>query len=259
MTGDVIEGAGFAALFDRPGRIRPPRREWRRALSALRKLLNDNQDTVQVFEIMRALNHGSARKGFLRLIDKPTGARIAYERVELAARLMDRTWLETFADGSVGAIYRDFVTREQLSAAGLAEVSAVGIDPQTLNRCDPVAWYGRRIRDIHDLWHIITGYGRDPLGEACLVAFSFGQTRGLGWLAIAIGAYIRGGKGRVPGVRAAIFEGFRHSRHSVWLPGVDYERLMGLPLDRARAELNLSEPVRYRKALMRLSGHSTAQ
>jgi ubiquinone biosynthesis protein COQ4 len=34
---------------------------------------------------------------------------------------------------------------------------------------------------VHDIWHVLTGYRRDALGEACLVAFSYAQTRGLGW------------------------------------------------------------------------------
>ena len=242
MTADITSRM---ELVDRPAKGGSQRREWRKAYRALRKLLHENDDTVQVFEIMRALNHGSARRGYLRLIGQPIGARLAYERVELAPRLMDRAWLDGFDEGTVGAAYREFVTHERLSAEGLANISAVGVDPRQINQPDPVAWYGRRIRDIHDLWHILTGYGRDPLGEACLVAFSFGQTRGLGWLAIALGAWVKGG-GTVRGVRAAIVEGYRRSQASAWLPGVDYETLMLLPLDQARAELNLLAPERYR-------------
>ncbi len=248
MNVGLLDRRGSVPLYDPPAPAARPRRQWGRALSALRKLLRDNDDTVQVFEIMRALNRGSAREGYLKLIAGPTGARLAYEHVEFAARLMDDAWLDTFAEGTVGAIYREFVRREQLSADGLVEVSAAGIDPQLLNVSDPVAWYGRRIRDIHDLWHILTGYGRDPLGEACLVAFSYVQTRGLGWLAIALGAFVKGG-GRAKGVRGAILEGFSRSRRSAWLPGVDYEALMRLPLEQARAELNLTPPARYRAVL----------
>jgi hypothetical protein len=38
---------------------------------------------------------------------------------------------------------------------------------------------------MHDLFHIVTGYGRDPLGEACLTAFSFAQTGLKGFALIA--------------------------------------------------------------------------
>ena len=30
---------------------------------------------------------------------------------------------------------------------------------------------GDRLRDIHDLQHVMTGYGRDTLGELCLLSF----------------------------------------------------------------------------------------
>jgi ubiquinone biosynthesis protein COQ4 len=50
------------------------------ALRALRRLLADKDDTVQVFEIMRALNGASTAKGYHRLLATPQGGRIAYER-----------------------------------------------------------------------------------------------------------------------------------------------------------------------------------
>ena len=160
---------------------------------ALRRLMRDPDDTVAVFEIMRTLNRPSTRAGYLRLIARPDGARLAYERTELAARLMDDAWLDGFAPGTLGAAYRGFVRREGLSAEGLATVSRQGLAAHEIDVPDPIAWYGRRIRDTHDLWHMLTGYGRDPLGEACLVAFSFSQTRGRGWLLIALGALAKGG------------------------------------------------------------------
>ena len=39
-------------------RVRTETRDWPHALRALRKLLNNHEDTGQVFEIMRALNGG---------------------------------------------------------------------------------------------------------------------------------------------------------------------------------------------------------
>src|ERR1700750_462475 len=41
---------------------------WGHAFKALRKLLNDKDDTLQVFEIMRALNGASTAKGYQRLL-----------------------------------------------------------------------------------------------------------------------------------------------------------------------------------------------
>ena len=52
---------------------------------------------------------------------------------------------------------------------------------------DPVADYvQQRTEETHDLWHVLTGYGRDTFGEACLLAFSYAQTgnRGIGLIAL---------------------------------------------------------------------------
>ena len=41
-------------------------------------------------------------------------------------------------------------------------------------------WFYARLRDMHDLWHVLTGYGRDLAGEATLLAFTHAQTRNRG-------------------------------------------------------------------------------
>ena len=227
----------------RPGR---PRRNYGKALAALARLFADKEDTAQVFEIMRALNGSAGQKQFLRLLSSADGGRLAYERVELAPLLMDRARLANLPPGSLGAAYADFVGRENLSAEGLAEESRRGLGDSAMELPHPYAWFGRRMRDTHDIWHVLTGYGRDTLGEICLVAFSFQQTRGLGWALIATGAFLRtfGRKGG-PGYRAAIREATRRGRASAWLPGEDYERLLAEPLELARSRLGLAPPVAY--------------
>jgi ubiquinone biosynthesis protein COQ4 len=216
-----------------------PRRQWGVALKALRRLLTDKEDTGQVFEIMGALNGDSTMKGYQRLLATPDGGRLAYERVELTSRLMDDAWLDGFAPGTVGAAYREFVRGENLSAEGLAEVSRQRRGP--IDQPHPYAWFGRRTRDIHDLWHILTGYHRDGLGEACVVAFSYAQTGSLGWAVIALGAGLKNGSR----ARRAIWQGYRRGQAAKWLQGEDYERLMSEPLAAARRRLNLTPATAY--------------
>ena len=218
------------------------RLEWGRALGALRRLLADNEDTAQVFEVMRALNGRANARNYARLLATAEGGRLAWERLELARLLMDEAWLAALPAGSVGAAYRDFVRAERLSAEGLAQVSREGL--AQIEERHPYAWFGRRTRDIHDIWHVLTGYGRDPLGEACLVAFSFAQTRGVGWALIALGAALRGRPGRYP-VKRAIWQGYRRGRAARWLLGEDYERLLREPLEAARRRLGITPPSVY--------------
>ena len=225
--------------------IPPQRLQPLRALRAFNRLMRDKEDTRQVFEIMQAMNGRSTLRGYRRLTATVEGGRLAYRRVELNPLLNDPAWLAAFAPGTVGAAYRAFMRAENLSAEGLAEVSRAtrGREGVVIELEHPVAWFGRRIRDSHDIWHILTGYGRDALGELCLVAFSYAQTRSLGWAVIAVGGSLRALRQR-GGRRAvrAVVEAWRRGRAAAWLPGEDFELLLRMPLDQARRRLGLETP-----------------
>jgi ubiquinone biosynthesis protein COQ4 len=218
-----------------------PGRAWR----AFRRLVADKEDTRQVFEIMRALAGRSFPKGYGRLLKTIEGGRQAALAIEFADRLEDRAWLESFSEGSVGAAYRDFIAPRALSAYGLAadsrKLADTDIDVQ-----HPVAWYVRRLRDVHDIWHVLTGYGTDALGEACVVAFSYPQTGSLGFALIAGGAACEFARGSGdPAYAKAIWQAYRHGRESAWLPALDYEALFAQPLEAVRESLRISSPTAY--------------
>ncbi len=221
------------------------RRDPVRAWKALRRLLADKEDTAAVFELMRALAGKAIPRGYTRLISTPEGGRIAYERDEFADRLSDRAWLESFGPGTVGAAYRAFIAPRGLSAQGLADESRKVADTE-IDAAHPYAWYGRRMRDIHDVWHVLTGYGTDGLGEACLVAFSYQQTKSLGFAVIANAARREARKAQTGYPHAeAIAEGFRNGKACAWLPEIDYPALFAEDLDAARARLGIPRPVIY--------------
>ena len=221
------------------------RRQPLRAWNALQRLLNDKEDTAAVFELMRALSGDSIPKGYRRLLKTPEGGAIAYERVEFAELLSDKAWLAGFGPGTVGAAYRAFIAPRGLSAEGLAEESRKGPDSE-IDAAHPFAWYGRRMRDIHDVWHVLTGYGTDALGEACLVAFSYPQTKSLGFRVLAAAARSQMHKLKAPhAYAAAVKEGARNGKAAAWLPAVDYVALFGESLESARARLGIARPVVY--------------
>jgi ubiquinone biosynthesis protein COQ4 len=227
--------------------IPPQRRDWRGAFAAMKELLGNADDTTQVFRIMAALNAGTSEKNYQRLLTTPQGGRMAYERVELVTKLTDKTWLAQFAPGTVGAAYRAFLEKTGFSATGLEDVSKEVHGDRLIEH--PYAWFGRRERDIHDIWHVLTGYqANDPLGELCLVAFSYAQTKGLGWgfiAAMGVLHDLREPHGMA--VARAVWEGYRHGRAASWLHGEDIEVLFAEPLDAARARLKIAEPAAYRK------------
>jgi ubiquinone biosynthesis protein COQ4 len=77
------------------------------------------------------------------------------------------------------------------------------------------------------------------------VAFSYAQTRGLGWAFIATFAALRARKAKAHPYVKAIWEGYRRGRAAAWLLGEDYEALMSEPLDAARRRLGLTPARTY--------------
>jgi ubiquinone biosynthesis protein COQ4 len=171
------------------------------------------------------------------------GARVTAERRHLLDSLQDRGALAALPDGSLGRAYLAFMDAEQLTADGLVGASEAG-RPDTL---PPTASLFRdRMRDMHDLTHMVTGYGRDGLGELCLLAFMFRHTGNLGAALIALmglGKFVRHGAGGP--ARKALFEAFARGGRARWLPGQDWEALLALPLDEVRRDLNIVAPARY--------------
>lgn len=216
-----------------------------RALRGFRRLVADKEDTEQVFEIMSALSGRSIPNGYRRLLVTEEGGRQAYLGFELADRLQDEAWLASLPAGSVGAAYRAFIAERAISAYGLADESRKVADVD-IDALHPDAWYARRLRDVHDIWHILTGYGTDALGEACVVAFSHPQVRSAGFGFIAAGAAVEFAKLRKghPYV-AAIWQAWRQGRRASFLPALDYEALLAQPLAAARAQLNIARPTQY--------------
>jgi ubiquinone biosynthesis protein COQ4 len=149
--------------------------------------------------------------------------------------------------GTLGRAYYDFVSTEHLSAEGLAAVSNLR---ETLTPGEDMTLFRERTREMHDLLHVMTGYGRDPLGEACLAAFTFAQTglKGFAVIAIAGGRKISRACPGQP-VRRAIFEAYRRGRRADWLVGADWEHLLDQQLATVRVRFDIVPPTYYDAAL----------
>ena len=220
----------------------------RATLHALRQLVADPDDTPRVFEITRALGRPSLRRGALRFKSTPVGRRVLAERIDLLDTLRDRVQLAKLPAGTLGRTYHDFVYRENLSADGLVEASMAGGSHTYFDDAD-MRRYAERMREQHDLWHTLTGYGRDPFGEVCLLAFTYAQTGNKGLGLIALVGTLRGLQRAGARVPKAVWEAFQAGRHASWLPEQDWERLLHLPVADVRRQLAIRPPARaYRDA-----------
>ena len=199
------------------------------------------EDTRQIFVIFRALRGRSGIRIFRRFAASATGRRILAERRVLLDTLKDSAALGRLPQGSVGRSYQDFMDSENLSAAGLVEASQ-GWEKDTVP--DDISLFRDRMRDAHDLTHILTGYGRDGLGELAYLPSAHGHSRNLGQLLVVAMNWPR-----LPRpARKAVLEAWRNGRKARWFQALDYEALLPRPLDAVRRELAIAEPRLYRAA-----------
>ena len=219
------------------------------ALRAVRKLMRNGEDTQQVFLLIEGLRGKTTLRQFARFRQTEIGRAVLGENRRLLDRLSDRASLAALPAGTLGRGYYDFMAAEDLSAEGLVEMSKITRPPAS----DDVTLFRERGREMHDLLHVVTGYGRDPLGEACLVAFSFAQTGLKGFAVIAIYAARKIARSRPDQpVRRAVVEGYRHGRSAGWLPGADWEALLDQPVEAIRARFAVKPPTYYRTIMAAL-------
>lgn len=214
------------------------------ALRAVRALVRNPDDTARVFDVIDALSGRSGARLYARFRRTATGARLLRERPDLLATLSDTRRLGALPDGSLGRAYAEFMAREQLSAGGLVEASTAGgreLDPDLP---EERRWFGARLRDMHDLWHVATGYERDLVGEAALLAFTYAQTRNRGIGFIVAVAYWKAGR-EFGWARRVMRDAYRRGKRAAWLPEQDWEALLARPLDEVRRELGVGEPPVY--------------
>lgn len=92
-----------------------------------------------------------------------------------------------------------------------------------------------------------------PLGEVCVLAFTYAQMRARGVAAIALlGLYKIARALPGHGIPGVVREAYRHGKQAAWFPEQDWENLMAEPLDALRARLNVQPPTRYRQVMARL-------
>ena len=217
--------------------------EWRKAFSAMRRLIKNPDATDEVFTIIEALSGDSLRKGFSRFVTTNLGRKVLLERRSLLETLLNREYLATLPQQSLAAHYLNFVTKENISAKGLVEPSEGMRGMQNLDA--DTLLFANRQRDMHDLWHTLTHYGRDELGEVCLLAFTCAQSPNRGLAVITLVGIFQLSKRYGRGVSGAAYRAYQDGKKAAWLPGQDWEYLLTQPIGNVRAQLNIPPPQRY--------------
>ena len=220
---------------------------WRRALRELRALLDDPDDTDRAVHLMYALGTRQFERSFQRFAASATGRPLLAERPSLLGVLSDRDGLARLPEESFGRAYLAYLERNGFAPNGLLEVQnrvqarwerEEGIPPLDELR----AWFRDRTILAHDLFHVLTGYGTDEIGEATLLAFSLAQVGGRGQTLLTFGAAFE--CWRVLGRRwlRYDFRAWRRGRRASWLVALPWEELLPLRLATVRRLSGVTDP-----------------
>jgi ubiquinone biosynthesis protein COQ4 len=220
---------------------------WGAAFRALLALSQDNDDTTHVFKIVDALRGDSEREPLARMKQTPIGRKIIEENRSLLDVLSNRERLRALPQYSLGRTYLAFMENEGLSADGLADASVEGYGGRKLDA--ELRTFTTWARDSHDLWHVLTGYGRDPLGELCLLGVLYSQINSTGTGFIALLGLLRVSfeYPGAPSIRA-VRQGFRIGRKAESLMAQDWEVLLTRPFEEVRSELGIERPTYYERS-----------
>jgi ubiquinone biosynthesis protein COQ4 len=203
-------------------------------IDATKKVIADPTDTKQAFRIAEAFAFRAPQRVAKRYMRTRSGQQRVKSQVHLIETLQNRELLESMPADSLAAHYLRFIDEEGITPDGLVEASEEG---RTTDQAPEVEFVGSELRDMHDIWHVVTGYQTDLLGEAALLAFTSAQLRhpGVGFIA-AIAMVLSD----TPYYRRFIVDGFRQGRQAAWLPGQPWEQLLSKPLVEVREILGVT-------------------
>jgi len=209
----------------------PPVERWKRALKALARVMANPEETDQVLVFSSYANAGSMHDRLDRFFADPTGARLYAEKRAIDSTTVDLDQLAALPEGTLGHAYAHF-----LRSRGFTPDVFDGAPPDV---ADPRASYViQRVRQTHDLWHVVTGHDTNPAGEVALQAFTFAQTRAPSTLILSMAGTLRGLREK-PMLPRDVIAAFFTGRRAEKLIAFPWEDHWATPLTEVRAMLGL--------------------
>ena len=215
----------------------------REARAALEKLMDDPEQTELVFVIVEALAGRQPERLQRRIRRAPGGERLLRERPEFDPNTCDLEQLGALPPGSFGHEFARWMRKNDFQPGLMDRESTTG-NPE-------LAYLGKRLTQVHDFWHVLSGYNRDPVGELGVLGFSYGQTgsHGIGFILLHIAArslreHWKSERRPWSPLLPYLWRAFRAGRRATFLPPLELEALFGLPLESVRALLGI-QPLRH--------------
>lgn len=217
------------------------------ALVSVLRLLANKEDTRQVFETIHALDGGRFVNNFRRFVTSAYGRRVVATPIRLERDLADRDRLRAMPEGSVGRAYLHFMETEGLTPDGvIGAAQEMGTDYTSPTQFEAFRRLSMHQEVVHDLWHVLAGYGRDALGELCVLSFSEAQLGNPGIrLIVSVGGTAAMLEQPRQPISRAIREARARGKAGRFLLTEDVEAMLVRPIDEVRREFNLAAPSSY--------------
>ena len=203
-----------------------------RALYRLARLVQDPNRLDEVFEMAEALGKPEALNPIVEQITKDPFVAKAFD--EKHRIVVDLPSLRRLPEGTLGRAFA-------------AHMDAAKLDPSalpTLPDTDRVMYFRAHLYETHDIWHAVTGFGVDFVGELGLQGFYLSQIPGpLPSLLVAVG-FVRGAiydRHLIKPFMNELSRGWRMGERAKPLFGVKWDSLWHVPLSDVRAELGIAE------------------
>lgn len=160
---------------------------------------------------------------------------------------LERLWQETYCPQKYDIDDLLCLPPDTLGGTYARHMKACGLRPDFYDDVRPrhkLHYLRLRLRQTHDIWHTLTGYGTDPVGELGLQGFYFGQvTNGQSALILAGGlirCLLTGSYYLLENYVNVFTEGYRHGRDARSLLPVKWELLWSEPLQDVRGRYGIA-------------------
>jgi ubiquinone biosynthesis protein COQ4 len=213
-----------------------PGERWRRALGALAKVVVDPNQTGQVLEFAMYANAGMMARRIEQVFEDPRYRRLYEEHRAIDSKTVDLERLGGLPEGTLGRAYADFLRSRGLTPEVFDDAPREVVDPR-------MAYVIQRLRQTHDLWHVVTGLETDPAGEIALQAFTFAQVHAPSSLILALVGTLQRVR-QHPALRREVAAAFRAGRRAEKLALFPWEDHWETPLAEVRAMLGVRPPAR---------------
>jgi len=182
----------------------------------------------QVLVLAQTVNMPAIARAMTRIDENPEGRALLREQPRIDRKSIDFDALRKLPDGTLGREYARFLDDNGITPDAFEQLPDIGDDR--------AAYVMLRMRQTHDLWHVLTGYTPDVRGEVLLQAFTYAQTRAPSSLIIAMFGTLRWAF-RWPHQSKALREAFARGKRTGFLPTFRWEDHWTTPISELRALL----------------------